>query len=77
LQIAAAAIHGVNAWEASGRSPLQSPHAPAPFRVRRESRRRAASGVKPDLHAGIKVGAAQFEVTEQVNAMIERYLQLV
>ena len=42
-----------------------------------ESERTPAPNHKPDLEVGITVGAGhvhQFEVSEQVNAMIDRFL---
>jgi pimeloyl-ACP methyl ester carboxylesterase len=81
LPIAAAVIHGVNAWNGVGaladcavptlmiRSTLDAE--PDAVRLR---------AIKPDLQVGITVGAGHFhqlEVPEQVNAMIERFLQLI
>lgn len=81
LQMAAAVIRGLNAWNGAGalalctvptlllRSALgANPDAP---RLR---------AIKPDLEVGITVGAGHFhqlEVPEQVNPMIERFLHLV
>jgi pimeloyl-ACP methyl ester carboxylesterase len=80
LPIATAVIRGVNAWNGVGalalctvptlllRSTLDDK--PDAIRLR---------AIKPDLHVGITIGAGHFhqlEVPEQVNAMIERFLQL-
>ena len=78
--VAAAVIRGVSEW--NGREPfgrcnlpvllLRSEVGDNPDLVR-------LLGLKPDLEVGITVGAGHFhqlEVPEQVNAMIERFLQL-
>jgi pimeloyl-ACP methyl ester carboxylesterase len=81
LPIAAAVIQGVNAWNGLGAFALCT----VPTLLLRSSlganpdavRLRA---IKPDLQVGITVGAGHFhqlEVPEQVNAMIERFLQLI
>jgi pimeloyl-ACP methyl ester carboxylesterase len=81
LPIAAAVIHGVNAWNGVGAFALctvptlllRSTLGASPDAVRLRV-------VKPDLQVGITVGAGHFhqlEVPEQVNAMIERFLQLI
>jgi pimeloyl-ACP methyl ester carboxylesterase len=80
LAIASAVIRGVNAWNGVGAFALctvptllllsalgQNPDA---VRLR---------AIKPDLEIGITVGAGHFhqlEVPDQVNAMIERFLQI-
>lgn len=81
LPIAIAGIHGVNAWNGVAalglctvptlllRSALDG--TPDAVRLR---------AIKPDLQVGITIGAGHFhqlEVPEQVNAMIERFLQLL
>jgi pimeloyl-ACP methyl ester carboxylesterase len=80
LNIAAAAIRGVNEWE--GAAALARCEVPvlvlrtgpggsnAPERL---------LALKPDVHVGITVGAGhfhQFEVPEQVTPMIERFLRI-
>ena len=81
LPIAAAVIDGVNAWNGVGALALctvptlllRSTLGADPDAVRLRT-------IKPDLQAGITVGAGHFhqlEVPDQVNAMIERFLQLV
>jgi pimeloyl-ACP methyl ester carboxylesterase len=81
LPIAAAVIHGVNAWNGVGALAectvptlmLRSALGASPDGVRLRA-------IKPDLQVGITVGAGHFhqlEVPEQVNAMIERFLQLI
>jgi pimeloyl-ACP methyl ester carboxylesterase len=81
LSIAAAVIHGVNAWNggdalAACAVPtlmLRSTLGAKPDAVRLRA-------IKPDLQVGVTVGAGHFhqlEVPEQVNAMIERFLQLI
>jgi pimeloyl-ACP methyl ester carboxylesterase len=81
LSIAAAAIHGVNAWNGVGALGLCT----VPTLLLRSALGASPDGVrlravKPDLQIGITVGAGHFhqlEVPEQVNAMIERFLQLL
>jgi pimeloyl-ACP methyl ester carboxylesterase len=80
LPIATAVIHGVNAW--NGVEAFRLCNVPT-LLLRRAlgddpdaPRLRA---IKPDLEVGITVGAGHFhqlEVPEQVNAMIERFLQV-
>jgi pimeloyl-ACP methyl ester carboxylesterase len=81
LPIAIAGIHGVNAWNgvtALGLCTvptllLRSSLGPDSDPVR-------LLNIKPDLQVGITVGAGHFhqlEVPEQVNAMIERFLELL
>jgi pimeloyl-ACP methyl ester carboxylesterase len=80
LPVATAVIRGINAWNGVGAMALctvptlllrpQLGDSPDAVRLRK---------VKPDLEVGITVGAGHFqqlEVPEQVNAMIERFLQL-
>ena len=80
LPIAAAVIHGVTAWNGVGALAdctvptlmLRSELGPNPDAVRLRT-------IKPDLQVGITVGAGHFhhlEVPNQVNAMIERFLEL-
>jgi len=81
LPIAAAVIHGVNAWHGVAALALcnvptlmlRSTLGPSPDAVRLRA-------IKPDLQVGITVGAGHFhqlEVPEQVNSMIERFIQLM
>lgn len=81
LPIATAVIRGVNAWNGVGALALCT----VPTLLLRSTlgdrfdaiRLRA---IKPDLEVGITVGAGHFhqlEVPEQVNAMIDRFLQLL
>ncbi len=80
LNVAAAVIRGVNAW--NGVAALALCEVPLLLL-------RSATGgsndparllpLKPDLHVGVTVGAGHFnqlEVPEQVTAMIERFLQV-
>jgi pimeloyl-ACP methyl ester carboxylesterase len=80
LPIAAAVIRGINDWNGVGAFTLCSVPTlllrcglnddPDAVRLR---------AIKPDLHVGITVGAGHFqqlEVPEQVNAMIERFLEV-
>jgi pimeloyl-ACP methyl ester carboxylesterase len=80
LPIAAAVIRGVNVWNGVGALALcnvptlllRATLGPEPDAVRLHA-------IKPDLEVGITVGAGHFhqiEVPEQVNAMIERFLEL-
>ncbi len=80
LPVATAVIHGVIGWNGVGALALctvptlllRSSLGDSPDAVRLRT-------VKPDLEVGITVGAGHFhqlEVPEQVNAMIERFLQL-
>lgn len=80
LPIASAVIRGINAWNGAGALALctvptlllRSTLGAYPDAVRLRA-------VKPDLEVGITVGAGHFhqlEVPEQVNAMIERFLQV-
>lgn len=80
LQIAAAVIRSLNDWNGVGALALCT----VPTLLLRaalggnpEAVRLLA--IKPDLQVGLTVGAGHFhqlEVPEQVNAMIERFLQL-
>jgi pimeloyl-ACP methyl ester carboxylesterase len=81
LPIATAVIRGVNQWNGVDALALctvptlllRSALAPNPDATRLRA-------IKPDLEVGITVGAGHFiqlEVPEQVNAMVERFLQLV
>jgi pimeloyl-ACP methyl ester carboxylesterase len=81
LPIAAAIIRAVNIWNGVGALALcnvptlllRSTLGVNPDAVRLRA-------IKPDLEVGITVGAGHFhqlEVPEQVNAMIERFLELV
>jgi pimeloyl-ACP methyl ester carboxylesterase len=81
LPTAAAVIRGVNAWNGVRALTLcsvptlmiRSALGASPDAVRLRA-------IKPDLQVGITVGAGHFhqlEVPEQVNAMIERFLQLI
>ena len=81
LPIAAAVIRAVNTWNGVGAFALcnvptlllRSTMGPNPDAARLRA-------IKPDLEVGITVGAGHFhqlEVPEQVNAMIERFLELV
>ena len=79
LPIAAAVIRGISAW--NGRDPLARCDAPV-LLLRSELSATPDAlrlrEIKPDLQVGITVGAGHFhqlEVPEQVNAMIERFLQ--
>ncbi|HEV8462560.1 MAG TPA: alpha/beta hydrolase [Gaiellaceae bacterium] len=80
LPVATAVVRGINAWNGAGafglcdvptlllRSYLDE--TPDAIRLR---------AIKPDLEVGITVGAGHFhqlEVPEQVNAMIERFVEL-
>ena len=80
LPVATAVIRGVNAWNGVGALALctvpalllRSTLGANPDAVRLRA-------IKPDLEVGITVGAGHFhqlEVPEQVNAMIERFLQV-
>jgi pimeloyl-ACP methyl ester carboxylesterase len=80
LPVATAVIRGVNAWNGVGALALctvptlllRSTLGADPDAVRLRA-------IKPDLEVGITVGAGHFhqlEVPEQVNAMIERFLQV-
>ena len=80
LPIAAAVIRGVNAWNGVGAFGLctiptlllRATLSDKPDATRLRS-------IKPDLQVGITVGAGHFhqlEVPDQVNAMIDRFLQL-
>jgi pimeloyl-ACP methyl ester carboxylesterase len=81
LSIAAAVIDGVNAWNGVGALALCT----VPTLLLRSTLGATPDGVrlralKPDLQIGVTVGAGHFhqlEVPEQVNAMIERFLQLI
>lgn len=81
LPIATAVIRGVNAWNGVGALALctvptlllRSTLGDRPDAIRLRA-------IKPDLEVGITVGAGHFhqlEVPEQVNAMIDRFLQLL
>jgi pimeloyl-ACP methyl ester carboxylesterase len=81
LPIAAAVIRAVNTWNGVGALALcnvptlllRSTLGVNPDAVRLRA-------IKPDLEVGITVGAGHFhqlEVPEQVNAMIERFLELI
>jgi pimeloyl-ACP methyl ester carboxylesterase len=80
LPIATEAIRGVNAWNGVGALALCT----VPTLLLRSGLGDNPDGVrlrtiKPDLEVGITVGAGHFhqlEVPEQINAMIERFLQL-
>jgi pimeloyl-ACP methyl ester carboxylesterase len=78
---AAAVIRGVSEW--NGREPFARCNVPVLLlrdEVGEDSDVVRLRAMKPDLHVGITVGAGHFhqlEVPEQVNAMIERFLQLV
>jgi pimeloyl-ACP methyl ester carboxylesterase len=81
LPIATAVIRGVYAWD--GVSALKQCNVPT-LLLRAELRENPdmlrLRAVKPDLQVGITVGAGHFhqlEVPEQVNAMIERFLQVM
>lgn len=80
LPVATAVIRGINAWNGVGALALctvptlllHSTLGANPEAVRLRA-------IKPDLEVGITVGAGHFhqlEVPEQVNAMIERFLQV-
>jgi pimeloyl-ACP methyl ester carboxylesterase len=80
LPIAAAMIRGLNAWNGVGAFGLcelptlllRASLVPQPEALRLRE-------IKPDLEVGVTIGAGHFhqlEVPEQVNAMIERFLQL-
>lgn len=81
LPIAIAGIHGVNAWNgvsAFGLCALPTLLLRAGLGADPDAVR--LREIKPDLQIGITVGAGHFhqlEVPEQVNAMIERFLQLL
>jgi pimeloyl-ACP methyl ester carboxylesterase len=81
LPMAAAVIHGVNAWNGVGAlalCALPTLLLESALGTNPESLRLRA--IKPDLEVAITVGAGHFhqlEVPEQVNAMIERFLYLV
>jgi len=77
--VAAAVIHGVSEW--NGREPFARCLVPV-LMIRAELWEEIDAfrlrGIKPDLEVGITVGAGHFnqlEVPDQVNAMIERFLQ--
>ncbi len=80
LPVATAVIRGVNAWNGVGALALCA----VPTLLMRSSLGGSPDSVrlrtiKPDLEVGITVGAGHFhqlEVPDQVNAMIERFLQL-
>jgi len=80
LSVAAAVIHGVGEW--NGRDLLARCEVPVLLlrtEVDRETDVLRLLELKPDLEVGITVGAGHFlqlEVPEQVNAMIERFLEL-
>lgn len=81
LPIAAATMHGVAAW--NGVNALAACSVPtlmlrSTLGAQPDAMR--LSAIKPDLQVGITVGAGHFhqlEVPEQVNAMIERFLELM
>lgn len=81
LPIAAAVIHGVNSWNGVD----AFTHCTAPTLMIRRTLEPTSDAVrlrriKPDLQVGITVGAGHFhqlEVPEQVNSMIERFLELL
>ena len=81
LDVAAAVIRGVVDWNGVGA--LSMCWAPAlVLRARTGGSNDPARllAIKPDLHIGVTVGAGHFnhlDVPEQVNAMIERFLELV
>jgi pimeloyl-ACP methyl ester carboxylesterase len=75
---AAAVIRGVSEW--NGRGPLALCKMPVLLlrsQIAEDTDVTRLVAIKPDLEVGITVGAGhfhQFEVPEQVNAMIERFL---
>jgi pimeloyl-ACP methyl ester carboxylesterase len=78
---AAAVIRGVSEW--NGREPFERCDVPVLLlrdEVGEDSDVVRLRAMKPDLQVGITVGAGHFhqlEVPEQVNAMIERFLQVI
>ena len=80
LGVAAQVIRGVAAWNGVGALQLCQ----APLLVLRSQTGGSNDparllAVKPDLHIGVTVGAGHFnqlEVPEQVNSMIERFMQV-
>jgi pimeloyl-ACP methyl ester carboxylesterase len=78
--VAAAVVRGVSEW--NGRAPFARCSMPV-LLLRAEIGENSdvvrLSRLKPDLAVGITVGAGHFhqlEVPDQVNAMIERFLEL-
>jgi pimeloyl-ACP methyl ester carboxylesterase len=80
LPVAAAVIRGLNDWNGVGALGLCSvPTLLLNASLRDDPEALRLKAIKPDLEVGITVGAGHFhqlEVPEQVNAMIERFLQL-
>jgi pimeloyl-ACP methyl ester carboxylesterase len=81
LPIAAAVIRSLNDWNGVGALALCTVPMLLLLRAALGSNPEAVRllAIKPDLQVGITVGAGHFhqlEVPEQVNAMIERFLQL-
>lgn len=80
LPIAAAVIRGVSAWNGVGALGLCTvPTLLLRARLGDKPDVIRLRSIKPDLQVGITVGAGHFhhlEVPEQVNAMIDRFLQL-
>jgi pimeloyl-ACP methyl ester carboxylesterase len=78
--IAAAVIRGVSEW--NGRDPFARCKVPVLLlrsELGADTDAIRLREIKPDLEVGVTVGAGHFhqiEVPEQVNAMIERFLQL-
>jgi pimeloyl-ACP methyl ester carboxylesterase len=78
--VAAAVIRGVSEW--NGREPFASGQVPVLLiraSLSEDPDALRLREIKPDLEVGVTVGAGhshQLEVPEQVNAMIERFLQL-
>jgi pimeloyl-ACP methyl ester carboxylesterase len=80
LPIAAAVIRGVNAWNGLGAFGLCTvPTLLLCASLGTDSQALRLLALKPDLEVGVTVGAGHFhqlEVPQQVNAMIERFLDL-
>jgi pimeloyl-ACP methyl ester carboxylesterase len=78
--VAAAVIRGVSEW--NGREPFSRCQVPILLiraSLGEDPEALRLRTIKPDLEVGITVGAGHFhqlEVPQQVNAMIERFLQL-
>ena len=80
LGVAAQVIRGVAAWNGVGALQLcQAPLLVLRSRTGGSNDPARLLAVKPDLHIGVTVGAGHFnqlEVPEQVNSMIERFMQV-
>jgi pimeloyl-ACP methyl ester carboxylesterase len=78
LPIATAVIRQLTAWDGTG--PLARCDVPALLlRTELDAEDVRLQQIKPDLTVGVTVGAGHFhqiEVPDQVNAMIDRFLEL-